>query len=120
MIETFTDAELTVAWGSSRAPAALDRAGRVALLGRAASCLLRGEPLDSEAAAFLGSALSSWLADGGSLERDFLRVSGPAGSHRTPAWVWQQVCASSSRGEQDAALGGQIEPGPLPEHQHAA
>ena len=81
------------------------REGRVKALGEAARALLEGLALDAEVRVFLGAALEAWLGRGGSLERDYLKVSGPAGSHRTPSSLWR----SSSRGGQedgeDASLG---------------
>jgi hypothetical protein len=54
---------------------------------------------------FLGSALSAWLMNGGSLERDYLQVTAPAGSHRTPAWLW-----TSSGGQRGAGDSNTVEP----------
>ena len=88
-------------FGRSRLPADFSRAGRIALLGQACDDLLAGRPLSAEARMFLGSALAGWLSSGGSLERDYLRVRGPAGSHKTPAAVWCEL-RSSSRGATDA------------------
>jgi len=75
--------ELQAILAGSQAPRALDRAGRVALLAEAATALLDGRVPRAEAAVFLGSALHNWLARGGSLERQYLRVH-QRGSHLTP------------------------------------
>jgi hypothetical protein len=76
------------------------REGRIKALGEAALALLEGKHIDQEVAVFLGAALLGWLGSGGDLERDHLKASGPAGSHRTPAWIWN---SASSRGQQDTA-----------------
>ena len=84
-------------------PAGLDREGRVRLLDEAANALLNGRLPSRESSMFLGSALSAWLARGGSFERDYLRISAPAGSHSTPAALWREMRdqeLASSRGEQ--------------------
>jgi len=76
-------AELSRILGGGRVPGALTREGRVALVHEAAAALLDGRAPRPEAAIFLGSALHHWLARGGSLERDYLRVH-QRGSHLTP------------------------------------
>lgn len=73
------------------------------VLAQLAESLLAGREPPRAAAMFLGSALSAWLAQGGNLERDFLRVTAPAGSHRTPARL-----LSSSRGQQPEALSDSV------------
>lgn len=67
------------------------RERRVQLIGEAAEALLSGTMPSPAAALFLGAALQAWLAGGGalgSLERDHLRVTGPARSRLTPARIW--------------------------------
>jgi len=68
-------------------PAGLDRAARVRLLAEAARDLLDGKLPTSEARLFLAGGLTSWLALGGDLERDFWKIGAPRGSHLTPAAV---------------------------------
>jgi hypothetical protein len=64
---------------------ALDREGRVRLLGEAAKALLAGRLPEPEARLFLAGGLSAWLEGGGDLVRDFWKVAAPRGSHRTAA-----------------------------------
>lgn len=70
-------------------PAHLSREGRIRMLGELAHALLAGDQPDRSAALFLGGALIAWLEHGGSLERDYLRVSARAGSHQTAASIWR-------------------------------
>jgi hypothetical protein len=69
-------------------------------LGDFAEAALAGREPSRESVLFVAGALRAWLTRGGSLERDYLRVSAKAGSHHTPARVWQQESASS-RGATD-------------------
>jgi hypothetical protein len=74
-------------------PRGSTREDLVALLLEAANALQAGEPVPVAAARYLGRALAGWLADGGDLERDHLRVGAIAGSHRTAmalARNWQR------------------------------
>lgn len=80
---------LTTALGGQCMPAALTREGRVRLLGEAFYALVDGRMPSSEAAIFLGGAGKAWLQQGGSFERDFLKVVKPK-SHRTPAVIWRE------------------------------
>jgi hypothetical protein len=77
-----------------RLPGDFTREGRVALVGDAAGRLLRHEALTLEQSVFLGSALAGFLENGGNLERDYLRVSAPRGSHRRPEVVWRELDGS--------------------------
>jgi hypothetical protein len=87
----FDDSALTAVMGRS-APAMLDRAGRIRLIGEAAQSL-RDEKMPSrEAALFLGGALLAWLENGGDLERQYLQVTKRA-SHHTPAVIWRGLIA---------------------------
>jgi hypothetical protein len=81
-------------FGRARLPHDFSREDRVRLLGEACEALLRGQLPSVEARLFLGGALNAWLQRGGSLERDFLRVTGKAGSHHTPCHVWRSVTSS--------------------------
>ncbi len=82
-----------------RPPRTHDREGRVSLLVEAADAMLAGKRPSRETELFLGSALSAWLTDHGSLTRDYLRVDGIPGSHRTAAHIAQNI--RSSRGQQE-------------------
>lgn len=86
----FDDQALTDAFGS-RPPAALSRRERVRLLGEAAQALMRGELPDVEARLFLAGGLSSWLAQGGDLLREYWQVKSSRGSHLTAPAVWQSL-----------------------------
>jgi hypothetical protein len=70
---------------AQRPPRGSTREDRIALLLEAANALQAGEPVPATAARYLGRALAGWLADGGDLERDYLRVGAVAGSHRRAA-----------------------------------
>jgi hypothetical protein len=70
-----------------RAPAALTREGRIALIGEVGKALLDGRSPSREACMFVGGALLGWLEQGGDLARDFLKVV-KAKSHNTPARIW--------------------------------
>lgn len=75
-------------FGRSALPPAFSREDRVRLLREAAEALLAGRMPSGAARLFLAGALSAWLRDGGcvgALERHYLRVSPPRGSHKTPA-----------------------------------
>lgn len=77
----------------SSLPAEFSRRTRVRLLREVADALMRGEAPSREASLFVAGALSGWLAQGGSLERDYLKVSAPRGSHDTA----QQLAAELAR-----------------------
>jgi hypothetical protein len=69
--------------------AALEREGRVRLIGEAAHMLIKtGTP----AGLFAGGALLAWLENGGHLERDFLMVV-KAQSRHTAAYLGQEFLA---------------------------
>ena len=69
--------------------AAFDRAARVKLLAEMAAALLAGRKPSRASALFVGGALSAWLENGGSLERQYFRVSARRGSHHTAAALWR-------------------------------
>ncbi len=77
-------------FGRSQLPQDFSREGRVALLGEAFEALMRGELPRPEARIFLASAGLAWLARGGDLQRDFLRVVKPK-SHVTPDRIWRRL-----------------------------
>lgn len=87
---------LNEAWPcSGRPPPTLDRSRRVKLLGQFASDALAGREPNRESLLFITGAIQAWLAGGGSLEHTYLKVTGPAGSHRTPTLLWDELCGSS-------------------------
>lgn len=88
--QNFDATALARALGVGHTPAALTREGRVRLLGEAFQALLDDRRPSREAALFLGGAGMTWLANGGSLERDYLEVIKPK-SHRTPAVIWREL-----------------------------
>ena len=81
--------------GRSRVPLTHTREGRVALIGSAAEALLNDQLPSKESRMFLGSALSAWLAQGGDLSRDFLKVVRPQ-SRRTASRIWQEIQAKNA------------------------
>jgi len=78
-------------------PRDFSRADRVRLLGEAAHDLLAGRMPSDAARLFVAGGLAAWLEQDGDLLRDYWRVKAPAGSHHTPAHLWEQ-CSYSSRG----------------------
>lgn len=104
----FDATALVSAWGPSKAPATFDRAGRVKLLGEFAEAALSGREPSRESLIFLAGAISAWLSRGGSLERDFLKVTKPK-SHHTPAAIWQEIHAHQDE-RQDTESGDSIAP----------
>ena|SRR5256885_9889117 len=96
----FNDAALAAALSAGRAPLALDREGRVRLIGEAAEALLRGAAPSREAALFLGGALLAWLQQGGNLEKDFFKTTRPK-SHHTASVIWRGLAAHRNEGGTD-------------------
>ncbi|MBY0427873.1 MAG: hypothetical protein K2Q32_01485 [Alphaproteobacteria bacterium] len=92
---------LTNALGGQCLPATLTREGRVRLLGKAFKDLLEGRIPSSDAALFLGGAGMAWLEQGGSFERDYLKVVKPK-SHRTPTVIWREVQAHQDEGRTES------------------
>lgn len=88
----FDATALAAAWSPAKVPATFDRAGRVRLLGEFAEAALSGREPSRESLIFIAGAISAWLSRGGSLERDFLKVTKPK-SHHTPAAIWQEIHA---------------------------
>src|SRR5438552_14281770 len=95
--DRFDDSALSAAMGA-RPPAALNRAGRIRLIGEAATALLQDEMPRAEARLFLAGALLAWLTNGGNLERDFFRIVRPK-SHVTPPVIWRQIRAHQDEGD---------------------
>lgn len=75
-------------FGRSRLPDGFTREDRVRLLGEVARDLLAGRTPPLPARLFVGGAINAWLANGGGLEHDYLKVNARRGSHRTPATIW--------------------------------
>ncbi|MGI4776603.1 MAG: hypothetical protein ACRYGA_00565 [Janthinobacterium lividum] len=82
----------------SQLPADFGREDRVRLLGQLFADLLAGRAPSREAAVFLGGAGLAWLQQGGSLEKDYLRVVKPKSRH-TAAFLWQQYQAEAHSDE---------------------
>ncbi len=97
----FSDKNLTQAWASSQLPATFSRADRVRLLGQFAVDALAGREPSRESLLFLGGALQAWLSQGGSLERDYLKVTGLPGSHQTAAAIWSEVSSGGAQDDED-------------------
>ena len=93
---------LARAFGRSRLPLTQSVEGRVALLAAAAEALLKDELPGKEARLFLGSALSAWLAQGGDLARDYLRIV-RAKSHRTASRIFQEIQRENSAHQDEGA-----------------
>jgi hypothetical protein len=88
-----------------RTPAGFSREDRVALIGAFAQAMLTGQTPSPESVMFVVGGIASWLESGGSLEKDYWRISGEAGSHRTPQRLWRNL---SSRGQQDGGEAGNV------------
>lgn len=84
----FDDSALLRAIGP-KAPATLDREGRVRLLGEAAEALLAGKLPEPEARLFLAGGLLAWLEGGGRLTSTFWKVDPVRGSKRTASALWR-------------------------------
>ncbi len=69
--------------GIRAAPAGLTREDRVRMLAEVSRALLDGKTPSRAAALYVGGAIGSWLAEGGDLAKDFLKVN-RRGSHLTP------------------------------------
>ena len=97
---------MTVDLLAQRVPARLTRESRIRMLLAATEALRTGLPVPDDAARYLGAALSAWLANGGSLERDHLRVASERGSHRTPRAVALRLTVKA-RAVDDATEAGE-------------
>ena len=86
-----------------------DREHRVRLLGQFAESALAGREISKESLLFVAGAIHAWLERGGSLERKYLGVTAVAGSHHTPARVWQ-----STRSPREDAHGKTLSVGCIP------
>ncbi len=78
-------------FGRSRLPASFNRRDRVRLILEVRDALLEGRLPDRAAALFVGGALSGWLAEGGSLEKDFLKTSTTRGCKRTASVLAREL-----------------------------
>ncbi len=67
-----------------------DRTDRIVLLGEFAHDLLAGRKPSLGAILFVAGAISTWLENGGSLEKDHLKVVKPK-SHVTPSVIWRRL-----------------------------
>ena len=72
-------------------PPAFSREQRMAMIVKAMRTLLNDS---SPEAQFTAGGVLSWLSEGGDLVRDYWRVAGRAGSHRTPAALWRELSSS--------------------------
>jgi hypothetical protein len=86
-------------FGRSRLPPAFDRVHRIRLFREMVDAALEGRMPSTEARLFFGSAGAAYLAQGGDLVRDHPRISGPRGSHRTPAKVLAELDDEPHRDE---------------------
>ena len=77
----------------------------MALIGEFVEAALAGRTASPEATLFVVGGLASWLERGGSLEKDYWRISGEAGSHRTAQWLWRNRDPSSRGQQQDGEDG---------------
>ncbi|WP_128001045.1 hypothetical protein [Piscinibacter defluvii] len=85
-----------------RERARAERKERVRDIARAAEAMLTsGDP----AQVFVGSALASWLADGGDLVRVHLKVAAPRSSRATPAVLWAELQQEAHPDEDRRRLG---------------
>lgn len=100
--------ELQAILAGARPPGGLEREDRVQLIGEVATALLAGRMPSDAARLFIAGALSAWLENGGSLERDYLRTVKPK-SHRTPAAIWRDLRAHPDE-RQDGATGSKLRP----------
>lgn len=100
----------SAALGIARAPRRYDRQGRVELLAEVFKALLENRAPSREAALFVGGGGLSWLQQGGDLCKTFWKVTGEAGSHRTPTHVWRELSESSSRGRQESGPADTVAP----------
>lgn len=92
------------AFGRTRLPRSSDRRGRVGLVLEVVDELLASPT--TEARVFVASAFLGWLRNGGSLERDWLRVTGRPGSHLTPAALAAAAREERQAGDADAECSG--------------
>ncbi len=93
-------------FGRARLPTGYTREHRIRLLREVADALLGGRRASREAELFIGSAFDAWLREGGgigALERDFLRVTPPRGSRRTPAEILRHEAHRDEREEDEDA-----------------
>ena len=91
-------------------PGHLSREGRVRLLAEAVQAILAGRAPSPEAGTFLASGIWAWLQEGGDLAREYWKVSAPAGSHRTPAWLLRNASSGGGQDVEEAATVAEIPP----------
>jgi hypothetical protein len=90
-------ARLNDPFGRVQLPVGFTREDRIQMVGQAAEALLHGELPAAPARLFVAGALTAWLQRGGDLERDYFKVSAPAGSHRTPAALYALLARSDAK-----------------------
>jgi hypothetical protein len=80
-----TGVNISDPFNRARLPITFDRVGLVRLFREFVDAMLEGRMPSPEARLFVASACDAYLQRGGNLTRDHLRISGPRGSHHTPA-----------------------------------
>ncbi len=91
-------------FGRARLPPGYTREHRIRLLREIADALIAGRRAPREAELFVGSALDSWLTEGGgigALERDYLRVTPPRGCRLTAAEILRHEAHRDEREEDE-------------------
>ena len=78
-------------FGRTRFPPTFSREGRIRLVAQYADDVLAGRPPSREAETFLAGAIRAYLAGGGDLARDYLKLSPPKGSRLTPAAILRRA-----------------------------
>jgi hypothetical protein len=81
-------------FGRSNLPAGFTVSDRVRMLIEVRDCLLAGRAPPPGSATFVGSAIQAWLDSGaqaGLLDRKFLRLAAPRGSHRTASRIAREI-----------------------------
>ena len=80
------------------------------MLAVVSAALLAGREPPRAAALFVAGALQEWLATGGDLARDYLRVTAPRGSHLQPQVLYERIITDEECCEQDALKPSCIQP----------
>lgn len=86
------DLDLQARIGGAHLPSGpLTREDRVRLAAEVFNALVEGRMPSRAAALFLGGGGLAWLERGGDLVRDYLKLAGRPGSHRTPSMIFQRT-----------------------------